>query len=86
MPLTEKPSISPTFTYQFLHHFFKELFLIPIPMIGVLVLILYVIPRDTGGQKAVAEGKTAMDILKERYAKGEITSEQFRSMSEDLRK
>jgi uncharacterized membrane protein len=27
-----------------------------------------------------------MDILKERYAKGEITGEQFRTMSEDLKK
>ena len=42
--------------------------------------------RKTGAQKPVVEGKTAMDILKERYAKGEITSEQFQKMSEDLKK
>ena len=50
------------------------------------ILILYVILRETGGQKTFPDGKTAMDILKERYAKGEITSEQFQKMSEDLKK
>ncbi len=60
--------------------------LILIPMIGILVLILYIILRETGGQKTLPEGKTAMDILKERYAKGEITGEEFQKMSEDLKK
>jgi putative membrane protein len=60
--------------------------LILIPMIGILVLILYVVIRETGGQKFLSEGKTAMEILKERYAKGEISSEQFEKISEDLKK
>ena len=60
--------------------------LIIIPMIGVFALILYVIIRETGGQKTLSEGKTALEILKERYAKGEITTEQFQKMSEELRK
>lgn len=60
--------------------------LVLIPMIGVLFLIIYVIMRETSGQKALPYEKSAMDILKERYAKGEITSEQFRNMSDDLKK
>jgi putative membrane protein len=60
--------------------------LVIIPMVGLLFLIIYVIVRETGAQKPVVEGKTAMDILKERYAKGEISSEQFQKMSEDLKK
>ncbi|AGB03439.1 SHOCT domain-containing protein [Methanoregula formicica] len=59
--------------------------LIIIPMIGILALILYVILRESSGNK-ITEGKTAIDILKERYAKGEITSEQFQRMSEELKK
>lgn len=60
--------------------------LIIIPMVGIIALIIYVILRETSGQKALSDGKTAMDILKERYAKGEIPSEQFQKMSEDLKK
>lgn len=60
--------------------------LIIIPMVGIIALIIYVILRETSGQKVLSEGKTAMDILKERYARGEITSEQFQKMSEDLKK
>lgn len=60
--------------------------LVLIPMVGIIFLILYVVIRETGSQKPVVESTNAMDILKERYAKGEITSEQFRTMSEDLKK
>ncbi len=60
--------------------------LIIIPMIGILALILYIIIRETSGQKPLPGGKTPMDIVKERYAKGEITSEEFQKMSEELKK
>ncbi len=60
--------------------------LVIIPMAGLLFLIIYIIVRETGIQKTGVVGKTPMDILKERYAKGEITSEQFQKMSEDLKK
>jgi putative membrane protein len=60
--------------------------LILIPMLGIIFLILYIVIRESTVQKAVPEGAGAMDILKMRYAKGEITSEQFRTMSEDLKK
>ena len=60
--------------------------LVIIPMAGLLFLVLYIILRETGAQRSVTREKTAMEILKERYAKGEITSEQFQKMSEDLKK
>jgi hypothetical protein len=60
--------------------------LVLIPMVGVLFLVIYIIVRETGGQKPVPGEKSTMDILKERYAKGEVTSEQFQKMSEDLKK
>ena len=60
--------------------------LVIIPMVGLLFLVIYIVIRENGTQKPVTVGKTAMDILKERYVKGEITSEQFQKMSEELRK
>lgn len=60
--------------------------LVLIPLVGILFLVIYVIIRETGGQKVVYGEKSAMDILKERYAKGEISSEQFQKVSEDLKK
>ncbi|MFA4861406.1 SHOCT domain-containing protein [Methanoregula sp.] len=60
--------------------------LVLIPMVGILFLIMYIIVRESNSQKTVMEGSNAMDILKVRYAKGEITSEQFKTMSEDLKK
>jgi putative membrane protein len=60
--------------------------LVIIPVAGILFLIIYIIIRETGGRKEVPGEKGAVDILKERYAKGEITSEQFQKMSEDLKK
>ena len=60
--------------------------LVIIPMIGIISLIIYLIIRETGAYKAGEGNMTAMDILKERYAKGEITSEQFQKMSDDIRK
>lgn len=60
--------------------------LILIPMIGIIGLFLYLILRETGGQRGVSDGSPAMDILKERYAKGEITTEQFQEMKGELRR
>jgi putative membrane protein len=60
--------------------------LVFIPMVGILFLIIYVIVRETGGSRILPGEKSAMDILKERYAKGEITSEQFQKISDDLKK
>jgi putative membrane protein len=60
--------------------------LIIIPMLGILFLILYIVVRETQLQRTVPGGEGAMDVLKMRYAKGEITSEQFKTMSEELKK
>jgi putative membrane protein len=60
--------------------------LVLIPMAGILFLILYIIIRETGGQKTIPGEKSPPDILKERYAKGEITGEEFQKISEDLKR
>jgi len=49
----------------------------------VLFGIAYVIKRITGGAK---EEETALDILKKRYAKGELTKDEYDRMKDDLLK
>ena len=60
--------------------------LIIIPMVGILALFLYLILREIRDGRETGSGKIPMEILKERYAKGEITGEQFQKMSDDLKK
>jgi putative membrane protein len=63
--------------------------LMPIFWIAAIILILYFIfgrgrtPRICGpGPEPGAE--TALDILKKRYAKGEISKEEFEQMKRDI--
>ena len=51
---------------------------------GVVLLIRWLVAqgRSAGG---TGGGRSPMDILKERYARGEITREQFERMREDLK-
>jgi putative membrane protein len=60
--------------------------LIVIPMIGVFALFLYLILREVGGHRLVSEGNPAIEILKARYAKGEISTEEFQKMKGELEK
>jgi putative membrane protein len=60
--------------------------LVLIPFVGILFLIIYVVIRETTGQNGSLREKSAMDIVKERYAKGEISSEEFQKITEDLKK
>ncbi len=61
--------------------------LVIIPWIGFFSLLLYLIIRETSTQgKSVGERKKAEEILDERYAKGEITREEYLRMKEDLKK
>jgi putative membrane protein len=54
-------------------------------LIAVVVLLIYLVSqlsRGKGGEKESQE--TASDILKKRYAKGEINREEFERMRQDL--
>ena len=39
---------------------------------------------NIGGQRVVREGKTPLEILKERYANGEITKDEYESVRAGL--
>jgi putative membrane protein len=57
--------------------------LVILPWIGILFLILYLIIRkDTA--TPITEHKSANLILDERYAKGEITREDYQRMKKDI--
>ena len=56
---------------------------------GLLIAIAYALgwrPNDMGlgGQKLREESQSALEILKERYARGEITQEEYREMGRDI--
>ena len=50
---------------------------------GVIVLVIWAVKKlsQRGGG---GESRGALDILKERYARGEINKEQFEQMKKDL--
>jgi len=46
--------------------------------------VLYVVAARTDWNKRPSDAPTALDILKMRYAKGEITEEQFNKMKSEV--
>lgn len=57
--------------------------LVLIPMVGIVALIIYLIVRETQPQPR-EEKKSSIEILKERYAKGEISQEEYERMKKEL--
>ncbi|MDD4255247.1 MAG: SHOCT domain-containing protein [Methanofollis sp.] len=58
--------------------------LIILPFVGIVFLILYVLVRETSGRSQVSEKDRALEILRERYATGEISEEEYRRRKEEL--
>ncbi|MCF8241557.1 MAG: SHOCT domain-containing protein [Melioribacteraceae bacterium] len=53
--------------------------------IVVIVLVVYLIVRFANQQNTrTTSNESALDILKKRYARGEITKEEFDEMKNDL--
>ena len=59
-------------------------------MISFWVLIAlgvaYIVRLIAGGTRKEGKDVSAIDILRKRYAKGEITREEFEKMKDDLKK
>ncbi|PIV40108.1 MAG: electron transporter RnfE [Nitrospirae bacterium CG02_land_8_20_14_3_00_44_33] len=49
----------------------------------IILGIVYLVKLIAGGEKRTT-GETALDILKKRYAKGEISKEEFEEKKKDL--
>ena len=53
-------------------------------IIGIILLIVWLVKRTTHPEIEDKKGSKALEVLKERYAKGEITKEQYESIKKDL--
>lgn len=51
-------------------------------IVGAVLIIRWLVTET--GSRGAGSGETALDILKRRYAKGELTKEQFDAMKRDL--
>ena len=60
-------------------HFFFWLLII----IGIVLLIVWVV-RRTGTHAGGHDEETALDLLKKRYARGEISKEEYDKMRKDI--
>ena len=50
----------------------------------IILGIVYLIKTISGGTKREEHRETALDILKKRYSKGEISKEEFEKIRDDL--
>jgi len=55
--------------------------ILPLLLLGVIIYLLGWRPQ---GELSPKQQRSALDILKERYARGEITYEQYEQMRADL--
>jgi putative membrane protein len=73
--------------YYFNDLFFPNFFFGPLLMIGFWALVIWgIVSFMNSFSQTPTKGShdSAKNILKERYAKGEITKEQFESMKKDI--
>jgi len=72
--------------FGFIWMIFIFLFVIAI-IAGVIILIVWAVRRSSSMQQPQQKSiSTAMETLKERYAKDEITKEEFENIKKDLMK
>ncbi|MBW2557827.1 MAG: SHOCT domain-containing protein [Deltaproteobacteria bacterium] len=65
---------------------FGGIFMWILLIIAIVLIVYFLIPALKGVGSGTSPHETHLDILKKRYAKGEITKEKFDEMKKDLEK
>ncbi|HEY4673600.1 MAG TPA: SHOCT domain-containing protein [Thermodesulfobacteriota bacterium] len=52
-------------------------------IVGIVLLVVWAVRRVGGGERSKAE-ESALEILKKRYARGEITKEEYEEKKRDI--
>ena len=61
------------------------LFIWALIIVGVVALVIWLVRASQGGQASGTSGvNRPLEILKERYARGEISREEYEQMRQDL--
>ncbi len=63
-----------------------EIFMMLFWLVILIVVVLSVVRILKNHESNTSNGSGSIDIVKERYAKGEITKEQFEQLKKDLSK
>jgi len=53
-------------------------------IVGIILLIIWLVKRASYSGYALEKQGRALDILKERYARGEITKKEYENMKKDI--
>ena len=53
-------------------------------IIGIVLVVKWLVEQSRRGGASIPEGESALDILKKRYARGEIGKEEFEAKKRDL--
>lgn len=54
--------------------------------LAILAFLIWIIPRTASGAGPGSREESAEEILKKRYARGEIDEEQFQRMKDELQR
>lgn len=53
-------------------------------ILGIVLLAMWLLKQSRGGRPGTDDGESPLDILKKRYAKGEIDKEEFEEKKKTL--
>jgi mono/diheme cytochrome c family protein/uncharacterized membrane protein len=84
-PLAQNTQGGPTDGYGHMMDHWGGGWIMWLLIVAIIVLVVYLLVRGSwSGGPGPTPHETALDILKKRYARGEITKEQFDEMKKDL--